>query len=56
MQCIRRRKNLKVNHNEVKKVDLVVKMIGLRNLSLKVKDIVIEMRSTSYKDVAERLI
>ncbi|CAD8104772.1 unnamed protein product [Paramecium sonneborni] len=29
---------------------------GLRNLSIKVKEIVFELKSTSYKDVAERLI
>ncbi|CAD8192860.1 unnamed protein product [Paramecium pentaurelia] len=29
---------------------------GLRHLSIKVKEIVFELRSTSYKDVAERLI
>ncbi|CAD8073344.1 unnamed protein product [Paramecium sonneborni] len=29
---------------------------GLRNLSVKVRDIVLELKSTSYKDVAQRLI
>ena len=30
--------------------------LGLRNLSIKVKEIVMEMKHTTYKDVAERLI
>jgi hypothetical protein len=29
---------------------------GLRNLSMKVKDIVCELKETSYKQVAEKLI
>lgn len=29
---------------------------GLKNLSIRVRDIVLEQKVTSYKDVAERLI
>ena len=46
-----------INLKEVKKVKIInIYKIGLRNLSAKVRDIVLELRSTSYKDVAEKLI
>lgn len=44
------------DHQEVKKKEINIENVGLRVLSMRVRELVFVKRSTSYKEVADELI